>query len=241
MGVAALLKVTGQLDAPRMFERSAKLSPGQLHDDRGLVSMDKRALYPGPLTTLTDTCAALGISQIEKLAPHIKAARSVHFGSDGPIAKCYLEFAPDAAPAAGVVFLALKMKADAARLNTYKLMPQAEAEQWVKLRLGEISAVGGVAMQTLSLAQKHDPDGQAVVLHVTEEGTDRESIDISVADAAVSLADVSGLLAPVFAHFDVDAADFMTTHGALQFGHLAIGSDQLGEGFATIYYGARPI
>lgn len=240
MGVAALLDVTSRLDARRMFERSVKLSMAGMQDDRGLVSMDKRALYPGPVTTLTETCAALGMSDIQELTPHLKEARSVHFGSDGDISKCYLEFAGDATPSAGLIFLALKCKGSSTSLNKYRLMRQTDAETWLISHMGD-TPIGAAALQVIGLAQRHDPDNEAVVLHVSEDGTDRESIDISVADAALSLNNAVDLLAPVFDHFYLDMKTFLDREGARQFGHLAVGNDQQGQGFVTIYFGAQPI
>lgn len=241
MGVDDLLEVTGRLDISRMFEESVKISARGMSDDRGLISIDKRALYPGPVGTLTDICNALGIDEVAGLTQHLKAAQSVHFGSDGGISKCYLEFAPDRAPDAGLVFLALKAKSGVARQSRYKTMPQQGAETWLSDHIGIENSLYAAAMSALTLSQSHDPDGLAVVLHVTEDGTTRESIDISVADAGVSLADSANLLSGVFAQFGLTAAAFLTRHGHRQFGHLAVGHDQSGETFATIYFGARPL
>jgi hypothetical protein len=243
MSVARLLSVTAGLDAPRIFERSVKLGPGGLSEDRGLVSMDCRALYPAPRTTLTEICTALGCPDPAPLLDHLAAAQAVHFGADGEIGKCYLEFPPDSAPLPDLVFLALKWQGDAVGLSHYKsLARQSHAEKAAMIDTLVIDhVVRAVARRCLDLARDGDPDGTAVVLHVTDPDSRRASIDISVADARRSLAEAASFLEPLFSAFDLDGAAFLQTHGAARFGHLAVGMDRHGGPFATIYFGAQAL
>jgi hypothetical protein len=243
MGVARLLAVTATLDAPRIFEESVKLSQGVLSEDRGLVSMDRRALYPGPRTTLAEVCATLGCDDCSALVPNLAAAHSVHFGADDGIGKCYLEFAPDTAPTPGLVFLALKWAGLDRRLNHYtSVTHHSHAAKGALLdALVPAGPVRDAMHASLDLARDGDPDGVAVVLHVTETGTSRASVDISVADARLTLGDVASVIAPVFAGFGVDPAPFLDAHGTAQFGHIAAGMDSKGAAFATLYFGARQL
>lgn len=243
MGVADLLAVTATLDAPRIFERSVKLSQGAMSDDRGLVSMGRRALYPAPRTTLAEVCAALGCDDCTALLPHLAAAHSVHFGADDGIGKCYLEFARDTAPAPDLVFLALKWAGTDRRLNHYTSVTHQSHDAKAALVAALVSAgpVHDAMRASLDLARDGDPDGTAVVLHVTETGSPRASVDISVADARLTLADVADLVAPVFMGFGLDPALFLAAHGAARFGHIAAGMDSEGAAFATLYFGARQL
>ncbi|MEJ8562133.1 hypothetical protein QTO30_13480 [Yoonia sp. GPGPB17] len=243
MSVSDLLSVTAELDAPRIFERSIKLSDGHLAEDRGLVSMDKRALYPGPRNTLIEVCAALGCPDSSALHPHLKQASAVHFGADGDIGKCYLEFPPDAAPMPHLVFLAIKWRGDDVRLNHYTGIahkPHSDKKALVDSLIPD-GPVQTTTHACLSLARDGDPDNEAVVLHVTEAGSARASIDISVADAQRSISDAATLLNPLFDAFGLDGKAFFKTSGAARFGHIAAGSDRKGAPFATLYYGAKEL
>jgi len=240
MSVARLLSVTEGLDAPRIFERSIKLHDGHVATDRGLVSLDKRALYPGPRTTLANTCTALGCPDTSALEPHLSRAHSVHFGADGDIGKCYLEFTPDTAPLPHLVFLAIKWRGDDLRVNHYTSIthqPHADKQTLIDTALPE-GPVRNTMHTCLTLARDGDPDDEAVVLHVTEVDTARASIDISVADANQTLADTRPLLAPLFTTFDIDADTHLTDD---RFGHIAAGTDRAGLPFATLYYGATQL
>ena len=243
MGVARLLSVTETLKAPRIFERSVKLTSGAISTDRGLVSMDKRALYPGPKTTLRETCTALGCSDTTALEPYLSAATAIHFGADEDIGKCYLEFASHNAPEADLVFLALKWKGQTRRINRYSAFtkrPHSEKHDLVRKLVPE-PAIATVMLACLDLAREGDPDGEAVVLHVTEEGTNRSSVDVSVADARASLADVAQLLSPLWADKASGLRDILDGNQAARFGHIAAGTDRKGATFVTIYYGAAPL
>lgn len=243
MTVARLLSVTGDLDAPRIFERSVKLRKGQMAADRGLVSVSKRALYPGPRSTLAETCAALGCPDITPLEPYLKQSHFVHFGADGDIGKCYLEFTPDAAPWPDLVFLALKWRGGDAKLNRYTTIahsPHREKEALIDALVPD-GPVRAVAQACLMLARDGDPNNKAVVLHVTEDGSPRASIDISVADARQTLSDAAALLTPLFNAFDIDGDALLKSEGDARFGHIAVGTDSAGAPFATLYYGATQL
>ena len=243
MSVAHLLSVTEKLDAPRIFERSVKLSNGDVANDRGLVSMDKRALYPGPRGTLAETCAALGCPDSSALDPHLKQAHSVHFGADGGIGKCYLEFDPRLAPLPNLVFLALKWRGSDVRVNHYtNIAHHAHSDKVMLVDTWVPAGPVRAAMQScLSLGRAGDPDDEAVVLLVTEVGSARTSVDISVADAGITLSEIAPTINPVFDAFDLNGAEFLRASGADRFGHIAAGTSRAGAPFATLYYGATQL
>ncbi|WP_439156323.1 hypothetical protein [Yoonia sp.] len=241
MTVSRLLAVTAELGAPRIFERSVKLSAGRVAADRGLISMDKRALYPGPRGTLAETCAALGCPDSGALDPYLRQAQSVHFGADGDIGKCYLEFAPPQAPLPNLVFLALKWRGSDVRLNHYTSIadqPHREKQRLIDALVpdGPIRAATHACLQ---LARDGDPDEEAVVLHVTDCRSARVSVDISVADAKVTLAVAAHILGPLFKAFELDPSGFLDAKPNDRLGHVAVGKDGAGAMFAAIYHGAR--
>lgn len=243
MGVARLLSVTETLEAPRIYERSFKLTKKGIATDRGLVSMDRRALYPGPKSTLHEICTALGCPDPAPLDPYLRLATAVHFGADGDIGKCYLEFAPQDRPEAGLVFLALKWKGMDHRLNRYNTLEDRsheEKQQMIRALVPD-PVVADVMQRSIDLAASHDPDGRAVVLHVTEDGSRRASLDVSVADAKYTLARATGVLAPLKAFQGCDLRPFLDEHGDASFGHIAAGVDRNGETFVTVYYGATQL
>ena len=242
MGVARLLSVTKTLEAPRIFERSVKLTKHGLSSDRGLVSLDKSAIYPGPKATLRAICTDLGCPDTAPLEPHLSAASAIHFGADEDIGKCYLEFAPQNAPEADLVFLALKWREGAQRLNRYHSIsarPHARKHDLMRTLVPD-PVVGDVMAQALDLARSGDPDGEAVVLHVTEDGSTRASVDVSVADAKVSIGDVK-ILGALQAFTGCGLRALLDQMAHDRFGHIAAGVGPDGGTFVTLYYGAKAL
>ena len=241
-GVARLLSVTQTLHAPRIFERSVKLSGRDLSTDRGLVSMDRRAIYPGPKSQLRTICGALGCDDPSALDPFLSQCTAVHFGADEDIGKCYLEFVPDNAPENDLVFLALKWREGQQRLNRYvSLTDLTHAEKQAAIADVITDAVVADAMrQCLDLARDGDPDGKAVLLRVTEDRTDRVSLDISVADAGRTLGQVMDVLRPLL-EASGEAMEWAEAHADASFGHIAAGMDADSQPFVTIYYGAQAL
>jgi hypothetical protein len=243
MTVARLLSVTETLGAPRIFERSLKLGQGYTSDGRGLVSMDKRALYPGPLANLIDLCQGLGCDDIGALAPHLSAAKSVHFGADGDIGKCYLEFAPSDAPLENLVFLSLKWRGDDVRVSHYKSvthLPHPDKINFIDEIVSE-PVLSETLKRCLDIARNGDPDGEAVTLHVQEVGSKRASVDISIADAGRTIESMKPIIAPLFDAFGISLDPFIDAEADAKFGHIAAGIDRAGKDFATLYYGAVQI
>ena len=243
MGVARLLAATAALDAPRVFEKSVKIDRRGISTDRGLVSMDRRAIYPGPKAQLQAICADLGAPDCTVLFPYLSSASAIHFGADGEIGKCYLEFAPADAPEADLVFLALKWHGDDQRLNRYSSvsdLSHTSKRNMIRDLLHD-PTVADVMGKCLDLAQDGDPDGNAVVLRVTEEGSTRVSLDISVADAKQTLGDAARLLAPLAAFQGCGLRPWLDENRSARFGHIAAGLDARGEVFVTLYYGAEQL
>ena len=238
MSVARLLSVTEMLDAPRIFERSVKVSAGSPSTDRGMVTFDKRALYPGPRTTLAETCAALGCPDSSALDPLLRQAHAIYFGVDGDIGKCYLEFTYKTAPLPGLVFLAIKWRGTEVKVNHYTTIahqPHSTKEALIDTLI-PAGPVHEAMHACLPVARDGTPGNNAVVLHVTEVGTRRASVDINMADVKLTMADAAPLLSPLYNAYGIDP-DLSDA----RFGHLAAGTDRNGAPFATFYFGATQI
>jgi hypothetical protein len=142
-----------------------------------------------------------------------------------------------------LVFLAMKWRGDDLRCNHYTTIanqPHPHKEELINTRV-PAGSVRAAAQACLTIARDGDPDAEAVVLHVTEIGSARESVDISVADAGLTLSDAAPILGPVFDAFDVNGAAFMDAAGSARFGHIAVGTDRSGAPFATLYFGAEQL
>lgn len=252
-----VLDAVRTLGGPMLAERSAKLIGGELREGRYLVSMPKSALYPGPGRQLARVCRDLGapVAGYERLAPHVSAAISVHFGYEpddgGDLFKCYLEFPADKAPRAGMVFLALKWVGGTDPAETRFQMSQYWSRSDLSpSRMGAlidtIVPSGGTreaAHRFLDIARISATGGAGALLEVEEPDTPRRSIDINLADSGRRLADFRETLEPVFEEAGVGPARdaFFAREGMTAIGHFAAGTARDGTPFATLYFGAEAI
>ena len=233
-----LIAATEGLGRPRIFERSVKVGAGGIAADRGLVSVP-----PVDAETLARVCADLGAPQTPDFAMLLPHARSVHFGADSEIGKCYLEFAPGTAPESGLVFLAAKWRGNRMALNRYTDISGTAHDAKVALVLAEVP-VPDLAPHLAALldhARAGDPDDEAVVLKVSEEGSARLSFDISVADAGWSVARSRPLIDPLIGAIGQEWCSLPQTAIPDLLGHVAVGQDAAGAPFVTLYHGAREI
>lgn len=238
MSIVRLLSVTAALEAPRVFEESIKISATGASAERGMVTFDKRALYPGPRTTLAEVCADLGCPDSSDLDPYLGQAHAVYFAVDGDIGKCYLEFTPKTAPVLDLVFMAIKWRGADVKVNHYTTI--AHQPHSAKEALVDALVPAGPVHQAmhacLPVARDGTPGDEAVVLHVTETGTRRASVDINMSDVKLTMAQAAPLLSPLYTAYGIEPN--LTD---ANFGHLAAGTDREGAPFATFYYGAKVI
>lgn len=238
MSVARLLSVTATLETQRIFERSIKISSGVPSKERGMVTFDKRDLYPAPRTTLAEICADLGCPDSSALDPYLKQAHAIYFAADGDIGKCYLEFTPQTTPLPDLVFMAIKWRGEDVKVNHYTSIahkPHSAKEELIDA-LVPAGPVRDAMRACLPVARDGTPGGEAVVLHVTEEGTRRASVDINMSDVKLTMAQAAPLLSPLYTAYGIKPN--LTD---ANFGHLAAGTDREGAPFATFYYGAKVI
>jgi len=214
--------VRARLTLPPLREESVKIGPGGVTRGRYLLTFSRRALLPGPAARFQALADDLGLDA-GALAPHLSSANAVHVGFEpGGKTKLYLEFPPPFAPEPGLAFLAIKHDK---RLNRYVRLSAAEAKETL-LDVVPDSPAHDTACACLSKG--------GTALEVTEDGSPRRSIDIHLADARMTVADLPGL-------DDLLAGqrDQLTDIRHQNLGHFACGLGRDGAPFATIYYGGR--
>ena len=238
--VQRLLAATEGLPCERIFEPSVKLTHTGVASDRGLVSVPRAAVTADRIAQI---CADLGAVQTPGIIAHLPKAQAVHFGADGEIGKLYLEFAPQDAPEQGLVFIAAKWRGpDAAedRYHTLTCLSRSEMAEEVAQGLSE-PAFHAVMSAVLERARMGDPDGEAVVLKVTQQGSARMSYDVSLADGGQALERYFPILTPLFACLGRSSAELPAQARQALLGHIAMGSAKNGAPFATLYYGAHAV
>jgi hypothetical protein len=217
--------VRARLSLPPLREESLKISRDGIVRGRYLLTFSRRALLPGPAARFQALADDLGLDA-SALTPHLSAANAVHVGMEpGNRTKLYLEFPPPNAPAPHLAFLAVKHDS---QLNHYNRIDHLTLDQQTQLLH---SIVPGSPARATALACL----GRAgSVLQVTEDGSNRNSIDIHLADTDMTVGDLPELSALLTGHND-DLSDIR--HMTL--GHFACGIGRDGTAFATIYYGGR--
>jgi len=257
---ALLLKLVADLGVPFQHERSFRISPGALHANRFLLSLNAADIVGGPMRGVMGICASLGIPEASRRAAeeHLDRAACVHFGfeeADGRLlCKLYLERqvpeeeAEDAAARRAPVLLHLAFKWDPAtqaelvtRYSWYPRLPLSELESRLGAvyRSGEQAASLDIARSVLRAAAQRAPAEQLQYLEVEEENG-RHSFDLNVYDAALQLKDVQDALYAMREHFDVRRGRFQALYDQIKaraLGHLAGGVHRNGEDFFNVYYG----
>jgi tryptophan 7-halogenase len=263
MSAADLMNLVRGLAAPFGLERSVKIVPGALLEDRFLVSLHRSAFGAAPADRLAQMCGALGVPP--DFAGAIAAAQAdadiIHFGyEDGPgpaIFKVYLEYASAArqaraqnAPDPVLVHLAYKWMPEVPGPGTvtrYSWMP-CDSEAAITERIERLAPAGEAprarrcGLDVVSRACRRTPAGNLFLMAVEEPGNPRQSYDINVYQADLhvrDIADLVGSLARDFAVRQPQIDALLARSGALALGHLAGGRGRDGAEFVTVYYGVE--
>jgi tryptophan halogenase len=263
MSAADLMNLVRALAAPYGLERSVKIVPGALLEDRFLVSLHRSALGTAAAERLLQMGRALALP--EEFAGAIAAALAeadiVHFGYEGGAEhatyKIYLEYASrvrraqaQSAPDPVLVHLAYKWAPGVAERRTvtrYTWAP-CRSEAAIAQRLGQLVPAGeaplalrcGLALVSRA-AGRANPDN-LFLMEVEEPDNPRRSYDINVYRAELHLRDIADLVGAVAADFAVPQPQvqaLLARSGALALGHLSGGRGRDGGEFVTIYYGVE--
>ncbi len=229
------------IDGGWLEEPSVKLRGGRLEADRRLFSFGREALLPASRRQLYTLLEALQMPGPESLLTHFSDCVAVHLGVEGVIRKCYLEFPRNARPQPDLVYLAAKWQGEGLRYDRYldrAPLPRAK-------RRALISAVAAddiarsAAEALLEIAERADPDGEPPLLEIRGTDDARRSVDLNLADTGRSLASFGFVLAPVLERVGAAGEAFLRANADAQLGHFALGRDERGEGFVTLYFGAH--
>ena len=259
MPAAELIKLVEGLRAPYGLERSVKIAPGVLLDDRCLITIHRAALGKLPADKLAEMGRELDIpaSFADRLAVALEGADIVHFGHEGgpgfEVRKIYFEYASQArrAMASGapvLVHLAYKWvprRSDGAAVTRYLWAPcRTRLDIEAKLRAllpasGQQRALR-CALSLLSRVAALADSGELRMMEVEEPGNPRRSLDLNVYDAELRLGQIADLIETTMRDFAVPQSRALTVFGPageLALGHLSAGIGRDGEEFVTIYYG----
>jgi hypothetical protein len=239
-GGAALWQALAGATPPFVHEPSAKVSGGQVAVGRYLISLPLRALGPRASAQVAAMLVTLGAPS-QGAAPLVDVcgqADHLHLGhepaAEGALRKLYLEFAPGAGPAPGLVFLSLKWSADgqfAQSLYHHRDGSSAEGQALIHAVLPQ--GLARAAFLDL-MHQATDP----TLLEVTEPGLPRRSLDLNVAESDWTVGDTHATLAEILGGGE-DVVRYLAAHATDPLGHVALGTARDGRVFATLYHGAR--
>jgi len=245
---------------PEGVERSFKMVPGSLLENRYLMGVRKEAL---DWQRLAQICSGLGMpaAQLLALQKGLPEANSLHFGFEqsptGTIYKVYLEFwerlnrVLAARPVARdplVLHVAYKWDAAApgkGSMAEYRCFPELQAPG-IFARLGVLydgatPASLGAAERIINMALRRTHKTM-MYLEVSEPGNPRASFDIRLYPAELNIADIHPWLVKVCAAYMIPARQFDALYARVRnraLGHLSGGIDRAGNDFLTVYYAGQ--
>lgn len=245
------------LGLPFGREASVKLVPGGLRSGRVLVGCRAAALSPH---ALREACRALGMPAVHEalLAQGHPRASVVLFGLEPGDTDCmfkvYLEFwdqvrrqvRATGSRAPQLLHLGVKWQADrperhaVARYLCHPLLSPADAAaRIVHVMTGCTPAFTAVSTGLVGLAARRAPQESFLYLEVEEAGTPRQSYDINLYKAGLTLADAMPAIGTAGALLGVDPGALQAAFGphvGRPLGHISAGLGRDGRAFMTWYW-----
>ncbi len=251
-GAGAMFEQVRALSRSFGLERSFKLAPGGVRDDRVIFGLRRDQLERGALLA---SCRALGMpdAYVSQLDAALPEANTVGFGFEGGAYKVYLEFWnalrqrlareprnvepatlflgfkwPVAADGAGAVaryicYPLLSLAAIAARLRALYDAPEASPSLPAALAILELAA------------RRIGKDDSFVYVEAAEEGNPRKSFDLNLYKARLAVSELAAPLSGLARRYGAaPPADLFAL--ARQLGHISGGRGRDGEDFLTVYY-----
>ena len=263
MPASELIRLVEALGAPYGLERSVKIAPGALYDDRCLISVHRTAFGRDPAVRLREISGemALPAAFAERLAADLDDADIVHFGHeatpDGELRKIYFEYASQARQAIDsrsgkpvLVHIAYKWapaRPSGAALTRYTWLP-CPTRRDLEARLRDLvppdraPCALHAALTLIDRARPLAESGGMMMMAVDETGSRRRSADLNVYDAELRLSDVADLITQTASDFAVPGGRLAMVFDdawGVTLGHLSAGLGRDGEEFVTIYYGVE--
>lgn len=263
MSAADLVRLVEALGAPYGLERSVKITPGHLADDRCLISVGRVALGASPANRLIEIGRTLQMPPVfaDGLRAALEGADVVHFGfevaNDDEICKIYLEYASQVrqAMAAGsrtprLVHLAYKWsmrRADSYNVARYTWLPcrnRAEIDANLKDLIPADEAVNArrCVVGLLSRIAQFADSGELLLMEVEEPGNPRRSCDLNAYDAGLRMEEIADLVEATLRDFAVPQARAQALFGRIgdrALGHISAGLGRDGREFVTFYFGVE--
>jgi hypothetical protein len=256
---ALLFRLVDALGVQYRYERSFRLAPDTLLANRMLLSVGQGRLGEDAPARVLEICAELGMpAGLRDGVPElVREARCVHFGFEadarGALYKVYFERRAAQAEAARgkAVLLHLAYKWDVEKpercvTTRYEWRPALDVpalrERMTRCYGAEHASACEAAAAVLGLAAARVDAARLQFLEVREEGNDRQSFDLNVYDAGLTLRDAQMPLACLRDHFGIRPGRFQALYDQVsgrRLGHIAGGAHRGGEAFATVYYGVE--
>ena len=237
------------------FEKSFKLSPGNLYADRVILGVRTRLAKRESVLTV---CRALGmpdsyLTQFEELLPE---ANTVGFGFEGGAYKIYLEFwdklrqrvqRDPANNTPEILFLGYKWairdpaRCALARYTCYPLLSIRGIRKRLAALYDDQAMLSlGAAREIVDLAASRiGANDSFVYVEAAEEGNPRKSFDLNLYKAGLRVAELYPILSALCERYSIPRSRLDELNAAVSsrtFGHLSGGIGRDGQDFLTVYY-----
>lgn len=258
-GLEAVIRFAASIGVAAGCERSVRLSHRCLERRRALISFVAEDVLTSSPDALSDLCDAMRAPQTtqSRVRQFAGAAEFIHFGfersGETHIGKCYLELpaAPMSHTLDGrVQFVGFKWSMSAPGLAVATRYRVVSCETWDDVSARLLPHPMNFAHEPLrDLLERVRPTADAAdlelcLLEVDEEGSDRRSWDLKIADCSLALSALADPVRALSAALQIPAADvdaLMQSLSDAPVGHLATGTGREGSPFLTIYHSAGPL
>jgi hypothetical protein len=250
-GALTMFQQVRALSASFGLERSFKLAPGGVRDDRVIFGLRRDQLDRDALLA---SCRTLGMpdAYLSQLDAALPEANTVGFGFEGGVYKVYLEFwnalrqrlareprnvtpatlflgfkwpvsGGNGAIASYTCYPLLSVGAVAARLRALYDAPEASPSVLAALAILELAA------------RRIGKDDSFVYVEAAEEGNPRKSFDLNLYKARLAVNELAAPLSALARSYGAAApAELFSL--ARQLGHISGGRGRNGQDFLTVYY-----
>ncbi|HSU66019.1 MAG TPA: hypothetical protein VLJ39_04075 [Tepidisphaeraceae bacterium] len=249
-----LLDAVSSLRIPFGLERSFRIGPGRIFDNRFLLSISRGALGAEADRRLLELVTRIDlpsefVSSADRL---IRGSRFVHFGFEqedqSASFKLYFERPAPLRPTAPVLlYEAFKWDiGNPARrtVSRYVWNPLSPAQLSARIHSMHTtdSELARLAVSILDRAFQTLGQGDLRLLEVTDEGTARQSWDVNLYAANVRIVDLEQMVRALSRHFAIDEALVAGICEPIRtslVGHIAGGVHRDGNEFFTVYHGVE--
>ncbi|MCH2180305.1 MAG: hypothetical protein MK106_16055, partial [Mariniblastus sp.] len=257
-----LIAAVSGLGAPFRFERSFRLSPAGLSNNRCLMSVVKDTIPNSSEEAIIGVCRILQMpdSILDAAIQELANAKFVHWGLEDdfeqPIGKIYFEYPiPNGALDSGngplLLHVAFKWnpnKPAQVMRTCYQFYPHLELSQ-IQNRLKQIYASENSSPPSLAVVDsvlrktaERLRSSEIQYLEVNEDSNPRRSFDLNLYDAGLTIGDLRPDILEMADRFSQDRTKINAFADQIQHfsaGHLAGGIHRNGSEFFNVYYGAE--